>query len=351
MEKNNWCLVADAADSAVAESYRETFAKIDVRITVSPPAQTLPRARYFLIIGGMPQRWMPKTPFLLCPDDRPLPDDFNFRAYGGILAESAAMMDGLQTRGAAYPATYHIPRGADDFADMVARFVWAATDTHPRWIDDGIYLGGDTAAISMPETIDRHRRFAAIRPEGCRVFPGIRHQTPWVGGAMSFRALARGALAAGVERFTIMEDDIALPADYAQTLETIHAYLGAREDWDYFAGLPLRVMPGTEVVRTDVFGGLEFVTLSKSVGMAYCIFSQRGLEALAKWDPERRDKGNMIDFYLAGLAGMRVVTALPCQFDLAADAQSSQWGFDNQRYRRLAAACEMGLRRLVRGGR
>lgn len=204
-------------------------------------------------------------------------------------------------------------------------------------------------ALSMPETIARRRIFEANRPQDCAVFDGIRLRPGWVGCGLSYAALARHALQHGVQRLTIMEDDVLLPPEFEEKMHTVHAYLDARKgQWDIFAGVIASLHPETRVLHSETFNGMRFLTVDKMTSMVCNVYDESALRLLAAWDASHRnDQTNTIDKYIEGQKDLRVIVALPFLVGHREEVHSTLWGFQNTQYSEMIVNSCVALQALA----
>ena len=239
-------------------------------------------------------------------------------------------------------------RGSERFAFMFDRFLVAMGLLPPsKLMDDELPLPHDASriALSMPETIARRRVFEANRPQNCAMFDGVRLRPGWIGCGLSYLGLGRHALKHGIQRLTVLEDDVLLPADFEDKMHTVHTYLDVMEgQWDVFAGIIASVHPDVKVLRVETFQGMRFVTIDKMTSMVCNIYSQKAQRLLASWNPDHRDgQTNTIDRYLERQASLRVVVALPFLVGHREEAHSTLWGIQNSHYRNMIAESEQAL--------
>src|SRR5690606_15030310 len=117
--------------------------------------------------------------------------------------------------------------------------------------------------------------------------------------------------------------------DFEEKLSVINAYLQANAgEWDVFAGLIADLQPDASVLKVETFNGLRFVTIDKMTSTVCNIYSRRGLELLAAWNPAEGDAHtNTIDRYLGEhCANLRVVVVLPFLANLTEELDSTLWG-------------------------
>jgi hypothetical protein len=239
-------------------------------------------------------------------------------------------------------------RGSERFAFMFDRFLVATGFLPPsKLMDDVLPLPHDAAriALSMPETITRRRIFEANRPQNCTLFDGLRAVPGWIGCGLSYSSLGRHALKHGIQRLTVLEDDVLLPTDFEDKMGIVQTYLDGMEgQWDVFSGLIASIHPDVKVLRVATFGGMCFMTIDKMTSTVCNIYSQRAQRLLASWNPNNRDdQTNTIDKYLERQGDLRVVVALPFLVGHREEVQSTLWGFQNTQYHSLIAESEQTL--------
>ena len=205
-------------------------------------------------------------------------------------------------------------------------------------------------ALSLPETIGRRRIFdAETRRDGCIVFDGIRRRPGWIGCGMSYKHLAVSALKAGVERITVMEDDVVFGPEHDRMMAVVEDYLARREgQWDIFSGVIANLHEEARVLNVETYRGLEFVTIDKMTSTVFNIYSRRALEYIAAWNPMFEDaQVNTIDRYLEH-AGLRIVLTDPFMVGHREEMHSTLWGFQNTQYRDMIAESQRQLGRIKR---
>lgn len=219
-------------------------------------------------------------------------------------------------------------------------------------LEHPIYVArkSDFFALSLPETIERRRTIAQSLPNGCELFDGIRHSKGWIGCGSSFNALSRYAIWNGVDKLTVIEDDVDLPENFTAVLHEINEYLDSRESrWDIFSGLMADIHPTAKVVSVDQFAERTYVTIDKMTSTVFNIYNESALKLLSQWDPLNCDAvTNTIDRYLERQEDLRVVVTLPFIAGHKEDARSTLWGFENERYTPMIADAQRKIEALVR---
>lgn len=204
-------------------------------------------------------------------------------------------------------------------------------------------------ALALPEVVERRDAFEAVRPADVALFDGVRYTPGWLGAAMSYKFLAQCALAQGLPRLEIMEDDVEFPADYAERREKVEAWLAAHDgQWDAFVGMMALVHPDTRVLDVSRVDGETFVTIDRMISMVGNIYTPDALARLARWDEHNHDADtNTIDRFLQLQGEMRVVVTLPFLLGHCEEMDSSLWGFSNVRYAQMIAKAQQELEKRV----
>lgn len=244
-------------------------------------------------------------------------------------------------------------KGWERFCFMFDRFLVATQMLHPaRLLNDALPLPAHATrlVLSLPETIQRRRSYDAHPVANSVTFDGVRYSPGWIGCGLSYGAMAKHALRHQHDLILIVEDDAALPPDFEEKLSVINAYLQANAgEWDVFAGLIADLQPDASVLKVETFNGLRFVTIDKMTSTVCNIYSRRGLELLAAWNPAEGDAHtNTIDRYLGEhCANLRVVVVLPFLANLTEELDSTLWGIGNRRYIDMIADSEARLEQKV----
>ncbi len=216
-----------------------------------------------------------------------------------------------------------------------------------------VEIEGSKIVLSMPETIARKRAFD-LTPQagGFRAFEGIRKSPGWIGCGLSYKKLAVDALARGVSRILIVEDDVLLPPDFEGRIRRVHSYLDQLDlegfAWDIFSGMMAVVHDDIRVIRRGESDGATFLTVDRMTSTVCNIYSTLGLRRLAEWDHRDADPvKNTIDRYLEHQSDLRVVVEIPFLAGHREDQKSTLWGFQNSTYSRMIARAERSL--LIKG--
>ncbi|GAA5622928.1 hypothetical protein Brsp04_02820 [Brucella sp. NBRC 12952] len=268
-----------------------------------------------------------------------------------MMACASEMLENLQMTYKAIETAVSVSAARFNF--MMDRFLTAVGVVPANVIlDRPIYIArkSNFFALSLPETIERRRIIAQTLPDGCELFDGIRHSLGWIGCGGSFNALSRYALANGVSRLIVIEDDVELPDNFNDILYEVTAYLDERKsDWDIFSGLMADVHSDAKILSVDHSGGRTYVTINKMTSTVFNIYNESALKLLSQWDPLNTDPvTNTIDRYLECRDDLQIVVAVPFIVGHKEEAASTLWGFENERYTPMIAEAQRKIEALVR---
>ena len=209
----------------------------------------------------------------------------------------------------------------------------------------------DCIAVSMPETVDRRSLFIQelYLPSRCIVFDGFRRQPGLIGCGLSHSALAKHALAYGFKRFTIMEDDVVFPEDFRNKLSTVHRFLDLQSgEWDIFSGVTAEIDPETNVTSVVEFEGITFAIINKVVSTVFNIYSERGLQILASWDPSIADGIDLnIDQLIKRQGNLRVIITCPFLVGHRKNLDSTIQSHHNMVYLKMIHESQQRLAKMI----
>ena len=217
--------------------------------------------------------------------------------------------------------------------------------SHAITMRQPINLSTGRVAISMPETIARHKIFTSNKPDNCAIFNAVRKCPGWIGTGLSYSVLARKAIESKLDRLMIMEDDVDLPYDFEERIIIVNEYLDSLDNqWDVFSGLIAIMHPETRILNVADYKGMRFVTIDKMISMVCNIYNRSAIDIISRWNPDNRcDQKNTIDKYLEAQIGLRVVVALPFLVGHREDMHSTLWGVKNTHYTDLIRKSENAL--------
>ena len=210
----------------------------------------------------------------------------------------------------------------------------------------------EIVAVSMPETVDRRRDLMKDMvdfPFPFRVFDGIRRRPGPIGCGLSHSVLAHRALAKGLKRLTIMEDDVVFPHDFSRKWPSVVRFLDLRSgEWDIFAGVVAELRQNTSVLWAVEFEGLIYAAIDEMVSTVFNVYSDRGLRILASWKSETAE-GIManIDQHIRRQERLRVVVTYPYLVEHRKEALSTIETTHNDVYWKMIAKSQETLRQKI----
>ncbi|WP_371345664.1 hypothetical protein [Ancylobacter sp. IITR112] len=194
-------------------------------------------------------------------------------------------------------------------------------------------LDAPAFVLCLPEAPERFAHAGESRQHGARLFPGLRHIDGWKGTALSYRYLARRALQAGRPHLVVWEDDARLPADFADRLPALLAFLQEHAGaWDLFSGLISDLSAQAHITALRPYGEDLLIELDTVIGMVFGIYGPEALQALAAYRVEGEDvMRDTIDRHLERL-GLRCWTLFPPLVGHADHLSSTLWDVPGQRF-------------------
>lgn len=187
--------------------------------------------------------------------------------------------------------------------------------------------------LTLPETPSRYHYFLE---EVAEKFPhrnfhmlhGLRHRDGWRGSGMSFKYIMKSATERGLNRLTLMEDDVELPPNWDERYNQVLEYLDTLgEDWDVFAGIMAEYNPHANITNVVQHNGIDFIHLDRMVSAVFNVYNIRNIgKRLSKWD-EQTDNHltGQFDRYLEQTPNLRVVTSQPWLVGHAEHLFSTMW--------------------------
>ncbi len=267
---------------------------------------------------------------------------------GAVLCDNISTLGKLQKLGLPFERAFAF-KNRGTLREGMSRYLLSARSIHLdeyEWteIPDLLDLPrSPRLCLSLPEAVERRGRFNSSYPDKFKIVDGLRCDPGWVGAAASYRAIAQACLVQQVAPVLICEDDVDLPSDFDERIESILSYLEERQ-WDVFSGLLTDAGPDYVVTRIDYYGDNTFIHLNRCVGLVCGNYNTVALNRIATWSEETRLP---IDRYLENSDGLRVVTTLPFLADHCDDLTSTVWRFRNRRYRNVIRRSEARLAQLV----
>lgn len=202
----------------------------------------------------------------------------------------------------------------------------------PRW------------CLTLPETDERYQAAQSLPVDRWQI--GLRKRPGWKGCALSYREIARQALAQGLDALWVVEDDIALTDGFETRINQVWHYLAPRDDWDICVGHLTLVDDQLEIARIERLPQINLLYINQFLGMAANLYHRRALEVMAHWQPEAGDEyNNTIDQFMKS-QGLRTVATWPYLVTHDDDHHSTLWGFKNAHYQETIEATRRRLNEL-----
>lgn len=192
----------------------------------------------------------------------------------------------------------------------------------------------DRICLAMPETPDRMSKEMKATLPTVSVFPGLRHPTPWIGCALSYRNMAKYAVTKEIKQLEIFEDDARLDENFLSWRDnTLLPFLEKVKDWDIYCGLIAHFDEEAKILEEETYNGTQFVTVNQMTSMVYNIYNERVLLHIAKWEMgEGVIHKDSIDRYINSLQDLRIVTTIPFKVHHDTKPNSTLWQFSNLEY-------------------
>lgn len=239
-----------------------------------------------------------------------------------------------------------VNKSADNFSYMFDRFLIGMDFIPPSKIKNLVLSGiSPKMVLSLPETFERRKNLINTLPNEFNFYSGFRLQPGWRGCALSYKALSIAAIKTNLAQLTVMEDDVLLDEDFPTKLLVIYEYLKNIEgEWDIFSGFIANLHPEVQILKTESYKGINFITINKMTSTVFNIYSKKALEIISLWDETNFDVvKNTIDRYIENQNNLRIVTTIPYFVGHREDENSTIWGFNNSQYFNMVEASERDL--------
>ena len=204
--------------------------------------------------------------------------------------------------------------------------------------------------LGMPETPDRMSEEMRVTLPTFSVFPGLRHPTPWIGCALSYKNMAQYAIKREIKQLEIFEDDVRLDENFHSWRDnTLLPFLEKVKDWDIYCGLIAHFDNEARILEEETYNGTQFVTVDQMTSMVYNIYNERALLHIAKW--EMRDSvihKDSIDRYINSLEDLRIITTVPFMVTHDNKPNSTLWQFSNLEYDSVIGNSEKAIAKKLR---
>lgn len=218
-----------------------------------------------------------------------------------------------------------------------------------RLIGSKYPLPSDMLCLNLPEYTDRAASFDKDNRYGFHKFPGLRHSKGWMGCALSYKYMIRLAMAKGLPRITICEDDVEFPANFGDSWPKISQYLADNAGrWHIFSGVMADLHDDVRIYGSNEYAGYEIVTMSKLISMVFNVYDQSSYEILANWNEADDDvTTNTIDRYLERKNSIRVLVTCPFLVGHKEELYSTLWNAQNAIYTDLISKSEALVRKKI----
>lgn len=274
-----------------------------------------------------------------------------------FLLPSSASLQAFRQAGVRDAQIFLFSADASDTPGLIndmARWLLTAGLISPQDADPGIFPAlsllrpHDRLCLSLPEDLERREGFTQIGLGSFRIVDGIRISPGWQGCGWSYATIARAALAQDAAPILVCEDDMRPAPEFRKRLTEVERYLEGQKGWDVFSGLVSNISEDCIIHHVEQHGELTFIHLNFTTGMVLNIYTERALERLSQWRPNRGSiQTNTIDAWLGQLPNLHVITTLPFLARHDTEATSSVFGFSSRRYESLLRSSEKRLTKMV----
>ncbi len=173
----------------------------------------------------------------------------------------------------------------------------------PQWLGLGV--------LEYPARLDS---FMQEGLAGVQYFPGLRHNTGWIGCGMSYKFLIKLAMRDGLDWVFICEDDVQLPANWREVLApfTTGPVPAQWAGVDIFSGLITDLPDDTRLLGQWHEGGVHYAVLDQMTGMVCNVYRRGVFDYISRWDERLLDlKNNAIDRYIPRKPALEIALSVP----------------------------------------
>jgi hypothetical protein len=211
---------------------------------------------------------------------------------------------------------------------------------------------GKGLCLTLSETPERMRNFLSRERSDFVLVEGLRQRPGWVGCGLSYKFIFQNAINQGLDRLLVCEDDVSFPADYDSRKRSVDEYLAINHgEWDLFSGFIADISPETVVSKVEMYNGVQFVWIDRTVSTVYNIYTEKVMALLATWDPSNRNvEKNTIDRFMQSNP-LRIIVAYPYLVGHDDDQDSTIWGINNSQYQPMLDQSASVMEKLLRGCR
>jgi hypothetical protein len=190
----------------------------------------------------------------------------------------------------------------------------------------------DMLCLGVVEYVARLDDFVS-EDTGIAYFPGLRHTTGWLGCGLSYKFLFCLAKRDQLNTLTICEDDVLLPPNWQTELANLRTKILPafhQGEAHVFAGIVTTLPEDAVVLAHEDFGARKLVTLNKTLGAVFNVYSKSAVDYMSQWDPTRHDLVcNTIDKYLMNKVNLRALALVPFFVLHKEDVVSTLWNTNN----------------------
>ena len=345
-DSKKWCIITSKENYPVAKMISKRL-KYHERVT-DITTKNLSEFKYDWYIALYPQKYKILPPkektitFILSK----LPPNKSISKYLiYLLTNSSYIIENnienifhLKGHGIKFLDIYYVPvdMGHKKFSFMFDRFLVAVNflpASMVKSLDTSLSPLSKRVVISLPETVERNKRFQKIYQYKYESFEGVRRYPEWVGCGLSFYTLAIHAIKNKINRMEIMEDDVVLPENFEKKVNIIYEFLDLLQGkWDIFSGMISDIDRSVKILYTQNYKNINFIIVNKMNSMVFNIYSQKFMKKILSWDYNNLDfYSNTIDRYLSQQKNLRIVTTVPFLFGHDNHQDSILWGCNNEK--------------------
>lgn len=183
--------------------------------------------------------------------------------------------------------------------------------------------------LGLPESAVRNREFKKELRKFADIwaFPGLRHQTPWIGCGLSYKYMLRYAKEYNYPSISICEDDVQLPENFNTDYSLILEFLNQNNvEWDIFSGCLTDTHPEITASVMQNISEFKIIKTNHCTGMVFNIYNPSIFQFISNWDYKNINlASNAIDRYIDEKANLNIITTLPYLVTHKEDAQTTLW--------------------------
>jgi len=146
-----------------------------------------------------------------------------------------------------------------------------------------------------------------------QIYPAIKHETGWVGCAMSYQNIMLNAKRCNLPNITVCEDDCRFSRGFDKKYAIIKSFLELYSQWDIFVGCVAALPSDTMFKNIAVYEGMVFIEVNKMHSTVFNIYNSSSYDTICGWDSSNRDVYNQIDQYIKK-QNLRIIISYPFEF-------------------------------------